>query len=278
MPVDYRRDPFDDSDQSVLISDEAQTVPASSPYYVWLDEIPREDDPSSLSVQEVAASTDIQPDAAGKDAYIYEDIPGTNYNSGILAVGREGGPTYGRYRSLVQFDLTSLGASVESALVRLYREAGASDTEQQIGVHRITSAWTETGVTYGTAPTYDVVAEDVVGVTTAGYYEWDITDLVNAWLDATFVNHGVMFVHADESSTDTSRNFTSSDGASNRPMLRATLTGQTFTLVARTATPGPGEVAVSYPRGALKFNAADANTDVLVTYYGTGSPIRAADV
>ena len=47
---DIRRDPFTEEDQSVLVSDEEYTVPAASPFYVQLDEVPRLDDPSSVVV------------------------------------------------------------------------------------------------------------------------------------------------------------------------------------------------------------------------------------
>jgi len=52
-PVEYpkwdiRKDPFTEEDQSSLVSDEEYTVPAASPFYVQLDEVPRLDDPSSV--------------------------------------------------------------------------------------------------------------------------------------------------------------------------------------------------------------------------------------
>jgi hypothetical protein len=54
-PVEYpkwdiRRDPFTEEDQSALVSDEEYTIPAASPFYVQLDEVPRLDDPSSVVV------------------------------------------------------------------------------------------------------------------------------------------------------------------------------------------------------------------------------------
>lgn len=286
MPANLRVDPFTDADEAVLISGEEHTVPGNSPYYVWLDEIPREENPGTLAVRERGTSADIQPDGtAGVDAYVFEGSPGTNYGTSIILVtGRDGSPPNGRYRSFIAFDLSSITAgSVVSATLRLTLEAtggGGYPAANPVGVHRVTSAWTEGAVNYTGIPTFSAVAEDVVTLYAAGVYEWDITDLVNGWLAGTYANHGLCLKHADESLTDTARNFTSSDGvtAGNRPMLRVMTAGGEFTVVARTATPGAGEVAVNYDRGALRFNSADAGKSIDVDYYGTGSPVDADDV
>lgn len=286
MPTNLRVDPFTDADQAVLISSEEHTVPGISPYYVYLDEIPREETPATLVVREQGSSADIQPNAAaGEDAYVFQDSPGTNYGTSIILVtGRDGSPPNGRYRSFIKFDLSSITtSSVVSATLRLTLEAtggGGYPNANPVGVHRVTSTWAEGTVTYTGIPTFSAVAEDVVTLYAAGVYEWDVTGLVNAWLAGTYTNYGVCMKHADESLTDTARNFTSSDSgtAADRPMLRVVTAGTEFTLVARTATPGAGECAVNYDRGALRFNSADASTAIEVDYYGTGSPVDADDV
>lgn len=284
MPANYRRDPFTDADQAVAIVGERHTVPAASPFYVWLSELPREDDPASVVVREAPTVTDLQPDGTdGKDAYVYEDFPSTVYDSGILVVGRGGSPATGRYRTLLWFDLSGLTGSVTSAKLRLYLEdttgSGGFPNAEDIALYRVTSTWSEASVTWGTAPTYDVVAVDVVAVYAAGWYEWDVTALVQGWLDTTWPNYGVLLANADESDTDNTRNFTSSDGSADyRPTLSVATSGATLTLVARTATPGPDQVAVSYERGALRLHEDRAGDDIEVDYYGTGSPVRAEDV
>lgn len=287
MPANRRINPFTGEEMPVYISGESHTVPASPPYWVWLSEIPLLEDPESVVVWASADITDVQPDGtAGADAYVYEDVPGTNYGSStILVTGREGGPTYyGRYRSLLQVDLSSLpSGSVTQALLRLYMEAGGGGypSGNSVGVHEVTASWSESTVTYGTQPAHNPVAEDIVTATSAGWYEWDITDLVNAWKSGSKTNHGVMLKHADEvSATDTSRNWTSSDSgtAANRPMLRVSVAGDAYTIVAASTTPSTGEVAISYPYGALNFPASSAGATVSVDYKGTGSPIRVEDL
>lgn len=286
MPVNRRINPFTLEEMPAAISGETHTVPATSPFWVWLDEIPLEETPGSLTVWDESNATDIQPDgSSGSDAYIYEDTPSTNQGSAIILVtGREGGPAYGRYRSLLQFDLSSLpSGDVTQALLRLYMESGGGGypTGNPVGVHEITSTWSEGSVTYSSQPTHEPVAEDVITATSAGWYEWDITSLVAAWKSGSKTNRGVLLKHADEvSATDTARNWTSSDSGTtaNRPMLRVSVAGTTYTIVPQATTPGIGEVAVSYPFGALNFHSSAAGKSVSVDYKGTGSPVRVEDL
>lgn len=285
MLANLRRDPFTDADQSIFIEREPHTVPSNSPYYVWLKEVPREDDPVTVAVREESSETDIQPDGtAGLDTYVFQDSSGTNYGTSIILVtGRDGTPPNGRYRSLLKFDLSSVGSpSVEQAKLRLFLEAtggGGYPALNQVAAHRVTSTWSEGTVTYGTAPTFNPVAEDVADLYSTGWYEWDITSLVNDWLSGAQTNHGLLLKHADESATDTARNFTSSDGsASQRPMLRVQESGTEFGLVAKATTPGAGECGVAYDRACLRFNAADAGKSIEVDYWGTGAPVLAEHV
>jgi len=286
VPVNRRINPFTLEEMPANISGESHTVPSGAPYWVWLDEIPLEESPGSVTVWDAANNTDIQPDgAAGSDAYIYEDTPTTNQGSAIILVtGREGGPAYGRYRSLLQFDLSGLPAGdVTQATLRLYMEAGGGGypAGNQVGVHEVTEGWAEGTVTYASQPAHEPVAEDVVTATASGWYDWDVTTLAAAWVAGSKTNNGLMLKHADEvSATDTSRNWTSSDSATaaNRPMLRVSIAGTSYTIVAQATTPGVGEVALSYPFGALNFHSSAAGNTISVDYKGTGSPVRVEDL
>lgn len=50
---DYRVDPFTEVDGATTITAEGLTIPASSPFYVQLDEVPRLDDPSTVEIYNV---------------------------------------------------------------------------------------------------------------------------------------------------------------------------------------------------------------------------------
>lgn len=277
-PHDYRIDPFTGGDQSLLYERWPFTIPSSSPYYVYLPELPREEAPSSMVIQTVGATSNIQPDAAaGIDTYLDEANPTTNY--GTTAYMRAGTAAGGqKARAYAKFDISSGPTVAERVVVRLYLET-AGGSAQTFGIHKLTSAPTEATDTWNVAPSHDAVAEATTSVNGAGWYEWDITDLYNAWKAGSTTNHGVMIKHANEATADTQRQFTSSDGsASQRPTLRIVAQGTLYSEVGVSIEPATMEAGVNYDVGVLRFNSAQAGQNGLATFYGTGSPVAAHDV
>jgi hypothetical protein len=127
-------------------------------------------------------------------ADIRQGSPSANYPTGsCFYVGKKDGVT----RGLLFFDLSALppnvtinSATLEIYLVESYDYAGAHRT---ITTYRISSRWTEFLVTWDDAPTF---AEAYGSVSVAhGAWDWyslDVTNLVRAWLDATYANYGIM--------------------------------------------------------------------------------------
>jgi len=116
-------------------------------------------------------------------------------------------PTGGEKRTYVRFDLSDVDlASVGKATLRLYHyHTGGSDT-LALGVHRVTSPWTEGEGTYKPAtlaqpgeiawvhqPSFDAtpVAQFRPGSEIGKWIEVDVTPLVAGWLAGT-PNHGLM--------------------------------------------------------------------------------------
>lgn len=286
MPSNYRRDPFTDADESLLIQGEEHTVPGASPYYVYLEELPRLDSPESIVVRPAATLTTIQPGAtAGTDTYVVSTAPTTNYGSStFMATGRASAPGGDTYRSLLKFDVSGVSGTVTQAILVLHFEntgsPGGYPGQEDIAVHEATSTWAESTVTWNTAPTFNPVAEAVTAIYSEGFYEWDVTSLVSDWVSGASTNYGFLIKNADESTTDNARNFSTSDNstASYHPALKVYTANASYTIVAKATVPAAGEVAVSYERGALRFNAAQSGAAVEVDYWGTGSPIDAEDV
>ena len=50
---DYRFDPFTKADNAIDISSEEQAVPSNTPYYIDMEEVPRENSPSSITAYDV---------------------------------------------------------------------------------------------------------------------------------------------------------------------------------------------------------------------------------
>jgi hypothetical protein len=130
------------------------------------------------------------------DSFVVQGLPSNNFGYGTaMLAGYD--HDWGIVRSLVQFDIAGIptGQNITEANLRLYLET-SSDTEsveRTIRAHRATSAWSEGSVTWNNKPAcgqeYDSNSIDHCDW---GWYEFDVTGLVNAWYDGTFSNHGIM--------------------------------------------------------------------------------------
>ena len=121
-------------------------------------------------------------------------------------------------RILIEFtDLSALSSAetINSAKLGLYRYDWKDGLPITLDAHQITSSWAES-VTFSTQPSYNSTIESSVTIsgTDVGWYEWDVTNLVQQWVDGAIPNYGVaIFDHG----TGLRQNFVSSDniGATN---------------------------------------------------------------
>jgi len=121
-----------------------------------------------------ATSAD-QTFAPTADAFVSASSPSSNYGTSTKLY-TDGSPTF---RSYVRFDLSGLaGQVVTSATLRLYAAtAGAPD--ETIAVHGSTAAsWTETGITYSTAPSFGPAVARTGPVAAGSWVSLDVTQLV----------------------------------------------------------------------------------------------------
>jgi hypothetical protein len=174
------------------------------------------------------ATVVIQPDAtAGKDTWLYEGNPATNYGTyESFSVGR-GLSASANSRSLIQFPLTAIptGEGVGTATVSLYTSSVLEANNHNIGVHEINAAWVETSVTWNAPATYEASAlvTTAVGADSA-WYDWVISALCKEWHKGSKTNNGVALV-GDETVNNTNKVFPSSDHATAN--LRPKLTIET---------------------------------------------------
>ena len=138
-------------------------------------------------------TTFIQPGPANvKDTFIWDlqDFSHADW-SGLLTNQSSIGQ-----RILIEFtDLSAIpsGATINSAKLGLYRyDSDPSGNPLTLDAYQITTPWAET-VTYSTQPLYNSISESSVTLsgTDPGWYEWDITNLVQQWIDGTAANYGV---------------------------------------------------------------------------------------
>ncbi len=132
--------------------------------------------------------------------------PTTNYGNDIkLKAG------IGRYRTFINFDLPPLTSS--DMVIGAYFYAAlltSNPAPRQVNVHKVNSAWTETGLTWSNMPDvnpnkpdpntpgYNTKIQDYQLVqNTNTLYGWDITDIVKSWyVDGN--KYGIMLKGNDE--------------------------------------------------------------------------------
>ncbi|HQE93372.1 MAG TPA: S8 family serine peptidase [Anaerolineae bacterium] len=134
-------------------------------------------------------------------------------------------------RSLLRFDLSEIPAyaSINSAVLRVFY-VGYYDYEnysRTITSYRISSNWSETSVTWNTAPTIGEAYGSVpliANATQFGWYSIDVTNLVRGWVNGTLPNYGVMLRGPEHSGSDSSwRSFATKEaGSSYAPYLQIT--------------------------------------------------------
>ncbi len=128
------------------------------------------------------------------DAYVYVTVPDETGNweqlwTGVLESGRK--------RALLRFEWDSpppAGIVVDWAKLSLY-QIGRSDGDT-VESHRITANWAEDSVTWnsfdGNGNAYD---GNIVGTWQPGgngWYEQDITSLMQGWVNGTWSNYGIL--------------------------------------------------------------------------------------
>ena len=158
------------------------------------------------------------------DATVRSVQPNTNFGSDhYLELSYdewEGGPL--EEIVLLQFDLSGLpaGAVIDSAVMELYLVYATGDNPKSVGAYYVTSAWSESTVTWNTFPTADPwsLGSSVDNVTFQ-YKSWSMTSWASYWQSSPTENHGVYLRRRTWETTDFERMFESKDHNENRPRL-----------------------------------------------------------
>ena len=132
------------------------------------------------------------------DAYIKETDPGANYGSypHLIVGSGESFGEMGAHRALLRYDLSFIpgGSQIHSASLRMRQFAADGSSPVSISVYSINHSWREMSVTWSNQPAIDHAPlsdqQSTLGVPTDMI--WDVTQLVNDWVDGALDNHGVM--------------------------------------------------------------------------------------
>ncbi|NEW08354.1 DNRLRE domain-containing protein [Paenibacillus sp. SYP-B3998] len=120
-------------------------------------------------------------------------------------------------RGLLQFDLSSFKSdiTIKSANVSLYRFTGGDGW--QIAFYKNISSWAVDTAYWDNQPQHDPNVSDRTWVGGNGWYNWDITNLVQQWVSGTSPNYGVKII--GENAINGLTSFYASDYHYNEPTL-----------------------------------------------------------
>jgi len=142
-----------------------------------------------------ASSVTLNP---SQDAYVRSDLPSNNYGSST-SLEVDASP---EIRAYIKFDLSAIPehSVIVSATLRLYASGfeGGYTTPPTVCVYRVTGSWDEATVTWDTQPSYDNTTSYGCIEVSSGWNEWDITDLVQAWVNGTYDNYGIAIINQYE--------------------------------------------------------------------------------
>ena len=166
------------------------------------------------------------------DAYVRSDVPGTNYGTATVLIGR----TSPEIDSYVKFDVGGLSGAPLQAVLRLWVETTGTTTYK---VYQVTdSSWTEGGLTFDSRPAFGGLLA-TSGATTAGtWMDLDVTGAVNG--------NGLVTLGFTSGST-AGKNFGSREDAQHAPQLLLT------------AQPPTSGDPVILAAGDIACSPADAN-------------------
>ncbi len=165
-------------------------------------------------------------DEALVDADTYTDQNAATQNFGAATTIKIAPTATKVKRGLVRFDLSTLPAgatagNIDEALIVLF--AGTLTTDGNLDVCRVTSAWTEGGVTNNTFPSFDTCT--TLSLTVAAdknqFVVIDAKTLVQGWLTTPASNNGIALISAGVALEFDAKEDT---GTSHHPRLLVTLT------------------------------------------------------
>lgn len=166
-------------------------------------------------------------DAGVRNALYYPEKVNDNY--GTYSVNRAWAWTWSGqayyWRTFIKFDLSSIpaGATITSAQFTMFGvNHNSSDKSNASYLERVTSDWTELGVTWATQPTVTTTGRISLAESSSSTqnYTIDVSSFVQGWVNGDYSNYGLRFKIQSETSY-TSMEFASSDhtDASKHPKL-----------------------------------------------------------
>lgn len=275
----YRKHPITGADESVLITDECHTVPSSGKPYVRLHECIAPGTAVTITATLPGSTFSATSEA---DCFVTEATP--DVPQGLIAhmtIGQTSAPAQ-RNRGMVRFPLVTLpsiaGLATVSMNLRNTSGAGGYPSLWNVGLHSLSSSFSEATETWNTQPAHNVVAEDIVQFGGAGFYTWDITNLYNSWKASPGTNFGLLVKSADEFTPDQLRDVSTREDPGFQPVLTVIEASSGMVSVGSVLPTAVNEFVVSEEFSAVAFHSLLAGAEICVTYTGLGTSINAENL
>jgi hypothetical protein len=206
---------------NVRATDPAGNTDATPASYSWTVEAT----PVSCTPLTLSANADSWIDSGSKSS-----------NKGTDSILKVQAKTGSNLRALVRFDLSSIppGCTIESATLRLY--AASWTNGRTLRALRITSNWTETGVTWSNQPS-TTTSSAATTSSGSGYREWNVTSQVQAMYTGS--NNGFLIRDANEGGGGSEQQFHSREKGVDMPQLVITFAAPDTTAPETTIDSGP---------------------------------------
>lgn len=160
---------------------------------------------------------------ASQDTDVYRFTTFPSSSTGDLDVSKESSAPH-TFRSFLEFDLASLGYTagqpVTSAQLWLYTTSVTSGGT--IRLQDITSDWTVAGFNWNTQPTVGSFLTDTTVSTAGTWYSFDITSLVQQWVNDSSSNYGIRLSSPDDAQVKFISNDATTGNEGYRPYVSVT--------------------------------------------------------
>lgn len=187
--------------------------------------------PAKLTSLQKASSVPVSTCTVTAVADTYANAQGVNSSKNFgtateVHVNSEKGDPPKARRSFVRFDLSSCAsfatASVQSAALKLVLSTAPSES-RTYNAHRVTAAWTETGLTWENQPAVAASAtvSTMTGTTGGVTLQWSVRTDVQAFVDGT-ANHGWRIADSAEANNPAMLGIFSSKEGTQPPQLTIT--------------------------------------------------------
>ncbi|MCJ7790176.1 MAG: DNRLRE domain-containing protein [Candidatus Atribacteria bacterium] len=158
----------------------------------------------------------LQPGLEGIDSTVSSLFPNNNYGDlEYCGVGNTVNTFNNIMRTYIKFDLSTVPANaiVVDADLKLFQFSTLGTDNFTIGLYKVTIDWGENTIVYSSQPTCSVDAEITSDITAGAiiWKSWDIDTLVQAWLDGSITNYGVVLKDTDEVLISSTAYFWTSD-------------------------------------------------------------------